>query len=154
MRRAVAVALSLVALAGCNASGLAFKEDTRVDIVSPREGAEVTLPLTISWHARDIQVSEPGEGDGVFYAVFVDRPPLRPRQSLEALVGDDCLTRGCANVDYFAQRDVHITAGTAVVLDQLPPGDSHTATIVLVDQDYHRVGESAFVVEFRNKDDE
>ena len=153
MRRLLALAAGALLLAGCDMSGLAFKEDTRVDIVSPRDGAEVSLPLTIRWTARDLQISEPGEGDGVFYAVFVDRPPLKPRQSLEAIVGEDCAgRRGCADIDYFAQRDVHITAATSVVLDDLPPGKSHTATIVLVDQQYHRVGEAAFVVEFSEKE--
>ena len=80
MRRLLA-ALLLSALApACGVEGLNFVQDDRVTITAPRDRAEVRLPVTIRWKAEDF--------DGT-YAVFVDRAPVPPGETLAWLARDD-----------------------------------------------------------------
>ncbi|HEX9681657.1 MAG TPA: hypothetical protein VGA13_01125 [Acidimicrobiales bacterium] len=156
MRRlAVAsVALALV-LSGCALSGLAFREDDRVTILEPADRAEVTLPLTIRWSSG---------GAGPYFAVFVDREPVRPGQSLRAVADDSCnRTPGCPDVAYLRERYVYLTDQTWIDLDvvarrggsQRTSADNrHEATIVLVDGEGRRIGEAAYTVEFTVRDEE
>ena len=155
MRRvpvAVAVAGGLL-LTGCSVGGLAFREDDRVDIVEPADRAEATLPVTIRWTADEVEADD----GGPFFAVFVDRAPIRPGQSLRALADDTCnRTEGCPDIAYFRDRHVYVTDELEVTLDALPArsgqrtaaDDRHEATIILVDAEGRRRGEAAYTVEF------
>jgi hypothetical protein len=154
-RRLGAAVLALLALlaGGCSVSGLAFREDDRVDIVEPADREETTLPVTVRWRA-DLD----GGGDGgPYFAVFVDRAPIRPGQSLRALADDACnSTPGCPDMAYFRDRFVFVTDEQQVTIDALPQeggqrtsaDDRHEATVVLIDADGRRVGEAAYTVEF------
>jgi hypothetical protein len=141
-------ALAFVATS-CSVSGLAFRTSDAVQIVSPRDRAEVRLPVRLSWRApaRD-----------AFYAAFVDRAPIRPGQSLDVLADDDCRRApSCPDLQYLRDRYVFVTGGHSLVLDALPQKTGtqrasarhrHQATIVPLDADGRRVGESAYTVEF------
>lgn len=159
MRRAVGVLVAAAALSGCTVNGLAFREDHRVDIVTPEDRAEVVLPVTITWTADDI---EAGAGGGPFFAVFVDRSPIKPGQNLRSIADDSCnRTPGCPDLEYFRDRYVFVTDATSVTLDAVPrrsgqrtsAKDRHEATIVLVDAEGRRIGEAAFTVEFTVEED-
>lgn len=151
-RRSLAglAALAMVGTAGsgCGVEGLNFVQDDRVSITAPRDRAEVELPVTIRWTARDF--------DGT-YAVFVDRAPVPPGRTLEWLAREDetCKeTPGCPNEAWLRDRDVYETAATELTIDDLPDPtddagrDFHEASVVLLDRRGRRIGEAAFTVEF------
>lgn len=109
------------------------------------------LPFTLDWTARDFN------GD---FAIFFDRSPMRPGQTLRALVpeDDECRTEpGCPDAAWLADHFmyVYVTSDTSLEVDRLPDGrvndrdkDRHDVTIVLLDDAGRRVGESAFTTEF------
>lgn len=121
----VLLAIGFVLSAGC-AEGQAFRVDERVRITAPRDRATVTLPLTLRWEAEGI--------DGGSFAIFVDRAPMRP------------------GAPFAAGRGAYRTSETELVIDEVgePAGGSerHAATIVLLDGDGRRSGESSFDVVF------
>jgi hypothetical protein len=147
---AVALAAGLTA---CSTEDLAFRTDDRVEIVAPHDRQRVRLPVRLAW--RSDLGRRPG---GPFYAAFVDREPIRPGQSLRVLADDACnRTPRCPDLQYLRDRYVFVTDRESVVLDALPQKgssqragarDRHEATIVLIDADGRRVGESAYTVEF------
>jgi hypothetical protein len=154
--RPLLVVLAVAALApACSAEGMAFREDRRVDIVEPSDRAEVRLPVRLRWTAEDA---------GPYFAVFVDRAPVRPGQSLRAVTDESCSrTPGCPDAAYLRDRHVYLTEGHSLRLDTLPPPgtsqrtgakDRHEATIVLIDRDGRRMGEAAYTVEFTVEDGE
>ena len=145
----MALAMVVITLPGCAFDGLNFVQDDRVSITAPRDRAEVELPITIRWTARDF--------DGT-YAVFVDRAPVPPGETLTWLAEEDEVceeTPGCPNEVWFRDRDVYATTTTELTLDDLPDltdddrRDFHEATVVLLDRGGRRVGEAAFTVEFQ-----
>ena len=153
MRRVGSLVAGVVVLAGCSVSGLAFRADDRVDIVEPEDRAETTLPVTIRWTADDVEADD----GGPYFAVFVDRAPIRPGQSLRALADDSCnRTEGCPDLAYFRDRHVYVTDELEVTIDALPvrsgqrtaADNRHEATIILLDADGRRLGEAAYTVEF------
>jgi hypothetical protein len=131
MRTLIPAVLIAAAATACVPDGLSFRVDERVTITAPDDREQVTLPLTIDWDVRDF--------DGTF-AVFVDRAPIGPGDPLP-----DELPSG-----------VFATDDTEVVLESLPAASAddelHTATIVLIDGDGRRVGESAFDVTFETEE--
>ena len=150
MRLLPALALGL-ALTGCAPEGLAFRVDDRVQVVQPADRSTVDLPLTIDWEARDLP-------DGTSYAVFVDTTPVPPGEPLSWVARDDSGCResdGCPDATYLADRGIHATDQTELVLEQLPRTDRagddrerHRATVVLLDAEGRRLGESAFEITF------
>ena len=127
MRLLLVATVALAATgSACAPDGLAFRVDERVTIQSPEDRDIVTLPLTIEWDVEDF--------DGTF-AVFVDRAPIGPGDELP-----EPLPRG-----------IYATDDTELVVETLPSDDGddrHKATIVLIDDEGRRAGESAFDVEF------
>ena len=144
-RRVLSLVLACALLSGCAASGLSFRQDERISIRAPGNGESVSLPLEVSWNARDY--------DG-YFAVFIDGTPMRPNQGLLALVPEDdpCRARSvCPDADWLADRRIYVTKETSLVIPTLPErggNDRHDLTIVLLDEDGTRNGESAFVREF------
>jgi hypothetical protein len=126
-----AALIAAATAAACVPDGLAFRVDERVSISSPEDREEVSLPLTIDWEVEDF--------DGTF-AVFVDRAPIGP--------GDD--------LPEDLPTGVFATGDTELVLESLPATsadeDVHTVTIVLIDSDGRRLGESAFDVRFETEE--
>ena len=148
MRRLPAALLLLALAPACGVDGLNFVQDDRVTITAPRDRAEVRLPVTIRWKAKDF--------DGT-YAVFVDRAPVPPGETLAWLARDDELsdqTPDCPNETWFADRDVYATSSPELTVDDLPDlvdderRDFHEATVILLDEEGRRIGEAAFTVEF------
>lgn len=159
---AIALAIVLVASPACSVSGLDFVQDQRLEITAPRDRAEVTLPLTVRWTVRDFEVtgrSGRARGDAGYFGVFVDRAPQPPQHTLESLGEDDPLCRSnpsCPDEEFLAGLNVFSTNRTSFEVRRLPaPGSEaprrrefHEVTIVLLDGQGRRIGESAFTVEF------
>ena len=151
----IGAVVSVLVLAGCGFQGLDFFQDDRVEIIAPENGETVVLPVVIEWTVEDFIVATPDEPGGSF-VVFVDREPMRPGQSLDALVDDACERRdGCPDEEWFNDRGIYPTIETSVVLEAVParrgdPGgdEVHEATIVLLDEEGRRSGEAAFSVTF------
>lgn len=151
MRRvALLVAVGVLA-GGCSLTGVTFRQDDRLSFVTPDDRAEVSLPLTVRWEVEDFDVGPDGS-----FAVFVDRAPQPPGKSIEWLARDDDACRpddGCPDDEWFAERDVFITTDLELTIEQLPAGtddrrERHEVTVVLLDPDRRRIGETAWSLEF------
>ena len=157
----MSAALSLLS-SGCVAQGLAFRVDERVTIDAPKARSEVSLPVTVRWSVKDFQVVAPGVGgtaseDAGYFGVFVDRTPQPPGKTLAWVARKDRSCRpsdGCPDAEYLAARNIYSTSDTSITFEQLPrPSDRdkkerHNVTIVLLDAQGRRIGESAFYVDF------
>lgn len=148
-------------LAGCGVSGLNFLQDDRLTITSPAERSQVELPVTVSWTVEGFEVTgRDGSSrvDAGFFALFLDRPPQPPGESLEWLVRDNLNCKRdpeCPNDEYLAQQGIFSTEETSLEIERVPEPSSdvdrrefHAVTIVLLDGEGKRIGESAFIVEF------
>ena len=140
--------------------GLSFVEDDRVSILEPGDRDNVELPMTVRWSVEDFRVTGPtgtATSDAGYFAVFVDRAPQRPGRTVESLARGDAACEvdpACPDEAYFASRGVYTTAETEITIDFIPDlteGDNrdfHEITIVLLNGEGERIGESAFRVEF------
>jgi hypothetical protein len=147
---AAGLLLTCLALAGCVPQGLAFRVDDRLTFVSPEDRSTVSLPVVIDWEVRDVDVDS--------FAVFVDRAPMPPNETLRWLARKDTTCRaddGCPDQDYLSSRGVYTTTETELVLEQVPRTtdredrkERHRAVVVLLDSEGRRIGESAFEVAF------
>lgn len=149
-----------LALTACVPDGLAFVQDERLEIVSPDPLTTVTTPVTIEWEVEDFRITGPdgsSSDDAGYFGVFVDGAPVPPGESLAWLARDDrrCLeTEGCPDRRYFADRNAYSTTETSFTLRHLPDQDAyqgherHEVTVVLLDGTGHRIGESAWYVDF------
>jgi hypothetical protein len=156
----LALVVVALALTACVPDGLAFVKDERLDIVTPDSLATVTTPVTIEWEVDDFRITgEDGSSsdDAGYFAVFVDRAPIPPGEDLAWLARDDrrCLeTKGCPDSTYFSDRGAYSTRETSLTLKHLPDQDAyqgherHEVTVVLLDGTGHRIGESAWYVDF------
>lgn len=165
MRRRPALRMTLIALlaTGCSAGQLQFKNDHRLSFQAPHERQLVKAPVTISWSMKDFQAvgldGTRDDGKGAF-AVFVDRAPMPVGKDLKWLARSDSGCRRdprCPDVQYLADRGVHVTTDTQLILDVLPrAGDGvgdeeHYVNVVLLDGTGHRIGESAWYRPFTSK---
>ena len=162
---ALAAALALAGLPGCAISGLAFKVDDRLKVVSPADRERVSLPVTVDWEITDFEVTGPTgseAADAGYFGVFVDRAPQPPGETVEWFAKNDRSCRpedDCPDKGYLASRGVYTTSETKFVIKTLPPPPSdqvnrrefHEVTIVLLDGSGQRIGESAFTSEFEVK---
>lgn len=152
VRAAAAIGAVAILLAGCGFEGLAFREDRRVAIIRPGDRDTVALPITLSWEV------DPAAGAAwpFTYGVVIDRTPPPPGRDLGWLFRDDdtCGDTGCPDPTYRAQRGVFATDATTIDVAAMPTGADrrdeadHEATVFLLDEAGHRVGESAWSVEF------
>ena len=153
---AATVIAALLLLPGCAVRGLEFIEDTRVDIVQPKDRAKVRLPVTVRWTAEDFAVG-PGQGS---FAVLVDRAPPPSGKTLSWLFRRDVGCRGagaerCASSQFLEDRSIFTTTERSVTIAQVPRlagsqagRQMHEATVVLLDHAGRRIGESAWSVLF------
>lgn len=145
---AAAVLASALLNTGCG-GGLLFSRDTRLKITSPRSLSTVSTPVRLTWTGRPPPAS-------ASYAVFVDALPVHPGQNLRSLAGNLCARDpGCVDTAWLNRHFVFLTRGNQLELDNLPvlgtpraDRDMHTATIVLINAAWTRVGESAWTVTF------
>jgi hypothetical protein len=145
----VVIAVMSSGVGGCSVHGLSFVQDDRVVITEPAGGATISLPFDLEWSS---------EGFDGSYAVFFDRPPMRPDRTLLSLVPtqDACRTDpACPTVEWLSIRQVYVTHQTALHVEQLPElrasnraADRHEVTIVLLDEEGRRMGEAAFTRDF------
>ena len=163
----VLVSAALVlSTAGCGIAhpqDLNFTVDQRLQFQSPPSRALVTSPVTVRWTMTGFRVEPAGTGPASsgtgYFAVFVDRAPIRPGQTMRAVAtGDEvCLHRpGCPDPAYLAARLIYTTTATSVTLPQVPPLSGnvqrvqyHSVTVVLMDTTGHRIGESAWELDLR-----
>ena len=145
------------ALSACAINGLAFVRDERVDIVAPEERAEVTLPVTVDWTAKEL--------DGRRFGVFVDRPPPPPGREPAWVFRDHAACKGrgasrCRTPEFLASQRVFTTDETrfhVTEVAKLASGGGvrtfHEVTVVLLDDDGRRAGEGAWSVQFALEDE-
>ena len=157
----VTAACCLLVLTACVPQGLAFRVDDRLTITAPKDRAEVSLPLTVSWSIRDFTIIGPGgtpAGDqSGYFGVFVDQAPQPPGKPLSWVARKDRTCRasdGCPDAEYLAARHIFSTTDTHITFEQLPrpSGDNkqkerHSITVILLNPDGRRIGESAFQVD-------
>lgn len=157
------VVLALLAT-GCSTSGLQFREDDRVAITTPRYREKVELPLTIDWEVHAFEVTGPGgqaRDNAGYFAVLIDAEPPPPGESLAYYGRDDTSCRpeaGCPDEDYLAARGVYTTTQTEFHVERLAPAsgvdvragdpDRHEVTIILLDGQGRRIGESVWTQPF------
>ena len=163
------LAVVLVALLpGCGLTHLQdlnFRVDDRLTFTSPQDRALVTRPITVTWKMTDFRIaapgSEPPSRDAGYFVVFVDRSPIKPGQTLDAVAHGDTFCEqspDCPDRTYFHEHEVYPTTATSLTLKQIPnvAGNKedtqvHTITIVLVDTAGHRIGEGAWELDVRMK---
>lgn len=160
---ALLLAVSLL-LSGCVSQGLAFRLDKRLTITAPPNRSAVSLPLTVRWQIKDFAVIAPGSTasgprDKVgYFGVFVDGTPQPPGKTLAWIAHKDRSCRasdGCPNAEYLAARNIYSTSSMSITFPQLPrisvdnnTKERHHVTIILLDPQGRRIGESAFQVDF------
>lgn len=154
----------LVALAGCSTSGMAFMVDDSIRVTAPEPRSTVSLPVTVRWlDASPPAVTRvaPADPEAEYYAVFVDRAPVRPGASVVDVIDDvdrrTCLAAPqCPDPKVLRDRGVLLTESTEVELeflrDQRPASratskDPHEVAVVRMRGD-RRTGEAAFRVSF------
>lgn len=161
-RRLAAAALVAVVASACSFSGLAFVEDRRLEFVSPADRELVQLPVTIDWDIEDFDVVDPDEADGTdpsegYFGVFLDARPQPPGEPLAWHARDDeTCTRdaACPDAEWYRVRGIHTTTESEFTIEVLPrPSDEsrreiRTVTVVLLDAEGVRIGESAWKIEF------
>ncbi len=158
----LAVAIALLATTACGVRGLDFKTDKRLAFSAPRDRAQTSLPVTISWNVRDFDVTgRDGErrSDAGYFGIYVDRAPQPPQETQAWLLRDDTncqRLRTCADKDVLATANIHSTSDTSFTIERLPPPPSnavkrrefHYVIVALLNGRGERIGESAFRREF------
>lgn len=149
-------------LSSCSTHGLSLMVDDRLTFDAPEDGQALALPVTIEWRIEHFEVTrtpDPAEERGArgYFAVIVDRSPQPPGEPVTWFARDDETCRrdpSCPDATYLATRGVHTTADMSFTIDVLPrPADEnrremHEVTVVLLDPDGARIGESAWRVRF------
>jgi hypothetical protein len=122
----------------CGPSGLDFRQDHRLSVVAPEGVPTVHLPLAVRW--RFLGALGVAGGPAQF-AVFVDRAPVAPGESLTSL-------------DPAERRGVVLTRATETTVTSLDSASTgggsaeHQVTVVLLDTSGKRIGETSAAVHF------
>lgn len=155
---AASLALCLALFAGLQAPGLAFHAGDQLRMVHPSDAQRVTGPVVLRWKVS-AEVARMVADRRAFFAVFVDRAPIAPGESLASLADDACVRApDCPSRSWLAERNVHVTLSSAIRLPLLPAGGSgpggagHEAVVVLLRADGVRLGEQAGGVRFLTKE--
>ena len=157
------LAVSATACGITHMQDLNFRVDNRLQFLSPPARTLVTTPVTVRWKMAGFEVEAPGSApprrDAGYFAVFVDRAPIKPGQTMRSVASRDeeCLHKpGCPDPAYLAARQIYTGTAGSLTLQQIPPiaGDVervqiHTITVVLMDTSGHRIGESAWELDLR-----
>jgi hypothetical protein len=144
-------------------SELAYRTDKRLTFLSPQARTLVKTPVDVRWSIKGFTVQRPGTAppsqDAGYFAVFVDRAPIKPRETMRVIAkrDEECLRRpGCPDETYLEDRRIYTTTDPGLTLDVIPPipGDKeriqfHLVTVVLMDTAGRRIGESAWQLDLR-----
>jgi hypothetical protein len=145
---------------GCTTTGLAFRKDDRLRLYDLPDRVEITVPHDIHWTFAGTLAppSSEGAGDATAFAVLIDWTPPPPGRTLESLLSSDPVCRGplgCPD-GYLARNRIYVTTDTSFTIDNVATGSSrterrtyHELTVVLVDAQGRRVGETAAWSRFR-----
>jgi hypothetical protein len=144
----------------CETEGLAFIQDRRVEVISPDYRELVDLPVRVDWDVTDEGLAN-NLRSGTQFGVYVDIDPQPPGEPLEYFARDDPECRKsqtCPDARYLRQRGIHTTTESEMTFGSLPiaPGvdlergdpDFHEVTLVLLDEEGVRIGESAWALTF------
>lgn len=150
--RLAPLVVALVLLPGCADQPL-FTVNKQVEFTAPAELSTVTLPLRVTWRGENLPP------DAQRYALFVDRRPIAPGESLSELTDDTCQqTPGCPDATYLENLGIFLTTDPEVELASLPVLGGlvartrpvlHRVTVVLISAAGARVGEYAYDLQFR-----
>ena len=129
---AVVGALSLL-LTGC-LEDRSFHENDKLRFVEPVEGDFASAPLLVRWVGRPKKTAQ--------WALFLDRAPIKPGTSIEALEVQE-------------RQNLWITEEQEFTIDFVPPRstsvdarrDRHLLVVIPLDADGERIGEHAASVE-------
>ncbi len=132
----LAAALAATQLAACGQ--LLFRQSDRLEMLAPANYSKVREPLILRWAARDF--SAPADGA---FAVFVDRDPMPPGETLDYFAPDD-------------REGIHVLDATQLRIEVLAPlvgvdpaeQNHHAVTVVMLDRSGRRLGEYAGFTEF------
>ena len=140
---------------------IAFRSDDRLHFTAPGDRALLSEPVSLRWTMKDFAVTRGGvpSPDSGYFAIFVDQAPVEPGQELGAVAEDDLVCQAdptCPDRQYLAARQIYTTTDTAFTLEQVAPRTGsaedvqlHDVTIVLLDADGRRIGESAWDISFK-----
>lgn len=165
-RRLAIAAVVAASVSGCGLAhlhDLSFRVDDRLHFVSPEARTTVHQPMSVSWTMRDFTVAAPGSApasrDAGYFAVFVDRAPIHPGQTLKAVGHGDLVCERdpkCPDEAYLNSHYVFTTTTPHLRLPRIPDlsGDReklqmHAITVVLLDTDGRRIGEAAWELDVR-----
>jgi hypothetical protein len=142
-------------LAGCASSGLAFRQDHRLEFTDLQDRDTISLPYTLEF-TFDGPMPEPATA----FAVLVDWTPPPPGSTLAGLFDDDAACSGplgCPD-GYLERNRIHVITEHSLIITDVPAtsgsrADFHEVTIILVDDAGHRVGETSAFARFQVDDD-
>ncbi len=125
--------LVVFALSGC-LEDRSFHVDNDIRFTEPVEGDFASAPLLVKWTGRPAKTTS--------WALFVDRAPIRPGQSIDDLEVQE-------------RQNLFLSDGQELVLDLVTPRrvavvsrrDHHRLVVVPLDAKGRRVGEEAASVE-------
>ena len=164
-RCATAVLLAVpMLLGGCaNFSELQFVQDHRLVFSAPDNNELVETPFVLKWRMDDFKVL-PGRSnadptqDAGYFAVFVDLAPVKPNHTLDDVGDNDPACEGdprCPDRQYLNAKGVYVTHEPRLRLDVVAPlpdkerVQQHEVTVVLLDAEGRRIGESAWYLKFK-----
>lgn len=154
--------LVLVVTVACtDFTDLAMRQDHRLTFTAPNSRDVVKPPFTLRWTMDDFRVVKPGAGrperSAGYFAIFIDKSPMKPGQTVEDFVDDDEACKqdpNCPDANYLADRGVYTTTKTTLTVKEVLPlesdegGQPHEATVVLLDSAGRRIGESSWYLQF------
>lgn len=166
MRRVLPLLLAGGLAAGCglqHPGDLNFRIDDRLEFLSPASRETVQQPMTVTWSMRDFTLAPPGSGpasdDTGYFAVFVDRAPVKPGKTLAEVAKDDepnCAVDAECLAAYLKSARVYTTTQTSIDLPRIPNDPNaledtelHSITVILMDTEGRRIGESAWELQVR-----
>src|SRR3954466_5017445 len=113
------VAAGAVLVGGCGIThmqDLSFRVDNRLHFTTPKARTKLHQPVHLAWTIRDFRIaapgSEPPSDDAGYFAVFVDRTPIRPGQTMRSVAGDDPACRHdpkCPDAAYPGHTEIYMT---------------------------------------------
>src|SRR5947209_6932327 len=88
-------------------SELGYRTDKRLTFTAPKARTLVKTPIDVHWQIKDFTVQAPGSAPpgqkAGYFAVFVDRAPIKPSETMRVVANKDqvCLHRpGCPDESY------------------------------------------------------